>query len=358
MAVAARPLLRLAAAVWTVHVCRGTAPYPPGTDRGWSFNFQKVRSEPPADSLSVPDLVCSFYLPAPPVALCLGGAARTFAHHIVYRTIKTNFIDAYGGDLTTFAYLKLEDERGSVLEDGVSGGQGVHVGDLTKTDLSAVLYALRHVGVDEANMDIVVGNHSAPEPACPNYKARHDGTGVRDSAPYWRSLLGQIEARQKCYERIVEHERRTGKRFASVVFSRPDLAWPFPLLPWCYHHYSINRKKQDWIWWLNRDDVEEALHRPYADMYSCRRELPPGDTVENYFYDGQRPDFWHPEGHRDHPEMHGHILRVPTTNMGSTMCKQLLTPGLFPQGCHKDDALPRGWNCAETLHGNPYNHPN
>ena len=338
-------------------LCGGTPPYPPGTDHGWTFRHTKVTSEPPAETHRVADLVCSFYFPAPQVALCLGGAARTFAHHVVYRTLKANFIDAYGGNLTTFAYLKLEDERGSVLEDGVSAKQGVRVGDTTRADLSSVLYALRHIGVDEARMDLVLGNHSAPAPACGDYTARHDGLGVRNSRAYYKSLLGQIENRKKCYDMVVAHEERTGVRFASVIFARPDLAWPFPIVPWCAHNYFTNRKKQDWIWWLTRADAKEALLRPHDDMYGCRRELKDGQTVEDYFYTGQRNDFWYPGGRGDHAQLSGHIVRVPSVTMGATMCKQFVMPGIWP-AIMKDEALPRGWNCGEILHGNPYNHPN
>ncbi|KAH8043487.1 hypothetical protein JL722_15197 [Aureococcus anophagefferens] len=287
-------------------LCGGTPPYPPGTDHGWTF-----------------------------------------------RHTKANFIDAYGGNLTTFAYLKLEDERGSVLEDGVSAKQGVRVGDTTRADLSSVLYALRHIGVDEARMDLVLGNHSAPAPACGDYRARHDGLGVRDSLAYYKSLLGQIENRKKCYDMVVAHESLRASPRPS--YSRPDLAWPFPIVPWCAHNYFTNRKKQDWIWWLTRADAKEALSRPHDDMYGCRRELKDGQTVEDYFYTGQRNDFWYPGGRGDHAQLSGHIVRVPSVTMGATMCKQFVMPGIWP-AIMKDEA-PRGWNCGRSPR-EPYNHPN
>ena len=65
--------------------------------------------------------------------------------------------------------------------------------------------------------------------------------------------------------------------------------------------------------------------------------------------------FWSPGGRGDHPTITGHVVRVPSRNMGTTMCKQFITPGVAP-ACYTDDTLPRGWNCHEMLHGNPYNH--
>lgn len=332
-----------------------TAPYPPGTTHGWTHNYQKVRHEPPAETLSIPDLVCSFYLPRPKVAMCLGGAARTFSNHVVYRTIKANLIDAFGADATVFAYLKLRDERGSVLEDGVTTSRAVHTGDTTDAELFSVLAALRHVGVAEERAIIVPGNYSAPYPSCPNYRLAHNGTGVKDSPAYLASLLGQIEARRRCYDLVAAHERRHGMAFDSVVFLRPDLAWPFAVPPWCAHNFLINRKKQDWVWWLMRADAELALAKPHADMYGCARELARGQTVESYFYATLPKLFWTPGGRGDHPQLSGHLVRAPSRTMGATMCKQFLVPGNFPS-CVRDEALPRGWNCNEILHGNPYNH--
>ena len=90
-------------------------------------------------------------------------------------------------------------------------------------------------------------------------------------------------------------------------------------------------------------------------LHGCQRELRPGQTVEDYFYSGLRSDFWSPNGRGDHASISGHILRVASPSMGATMCKQFGTPGLMPF-CNRDDLLPKGWNCHEILHGNPYNH--
>ena len=43
----------------TAALVGATAPYPPGTTHGWTQKYTKVRHEPPAETYSVPDLVCS-----------------------------------------------------------------------------------------------------------------------------------------------------------------------------------------------------------------------------------------------------------------------------------------------------------
>ena len=50
---------------------------------------------------SVPNLVCAGVKPKR-TAVCVGGAARTFGHPVVYRTLKANVIDALGGIMRGF----------------------------------------------------------------------------------------------------------------------------------------------------------------------------------------------------------------------------------------------------------------
>ena len=47
----------------------------------------------------------------PRLALGLGGLARTFAHQLVYTTVRGHLIDAVGARTTVFAHLRLQDDR-------------------------------------------------------------------------------------------------------------------------------------------------------------------------------------------------------------------------------------------------------
>ena len=61
---------------------------------------------------NIASMLCSPSGPAPNVALCVAGAARTFQNKLVHRSLKENVIERLGAPVTTFAFLKLGDARG------------------------------------------------------------------------------------------------------------------------------------------------------------------------------------------------------------------------------------------------------
>ncbi|KAJ3168058.1 hypothetical protein HK101_011691 [Irineochytrium annulatum] len=62
------------------------------------------------DEVNIPHLLCSPSPLSPPkIAACISGNARTFTYPLVHRTMKRFVFDAIGGEVTKFAYLKLED---------------------------------------------------------------------------------------------------------------------------------------------------------------------------------------------------------------------------------------------------------
>ncbi|KAJ3106008.1 hypothetical protein HDU97_007192 [Phlyctochytrium planicorne] len=66
----------------------------------------------PAKVKDFTQLVCSPASPEPPkIAVCMAGAARTLKYPIVYKSIKNNVIDALGGEVKLFAYLKMHDNE-------------------------------------------------------------------------------------------------------------------------------------------------------------------------------------------------------------------------------------------------------
>ena len=93
----------------------------------------------------------------------------------------------------------MHDERGSVLESGTFAGKAT-LGATTHAAVDGVLQALRYIGVEEQNIELVLGNHSTPKPKCANYTRKFSGDGVKDSAAYYGSLLGQLEARKRCQQ--------------------------------------------------------------------------------------------------------------------------------------------------------------
>lgn len=109
-----------------------------------------VHSRVCLDDAWASNLMCS-NTPRPKVAVCIAGTARTFTKTPVHRSIQTNLIEAFGGDVTIFAAIKTRDLRGD-------GGQGYN--GLIHSNDADVRATLTRLGVKPENT--VVGNNSYP----------------------------------------------------------------------------------------------------------------------------------------------------------------------------------------------------
>ena len=231
----------------------------------------------PHDTTVVPtraaDLVCASYQPRPTVAVCLSGHARTLVQPLVYRTIKGHLVDAFGGDATVVADLKLRDESGE--------GPLAHV----DADEARVRHALAHIGV--ADRDTIIRATGPPDtvPPCnattgmvrfsPTTPQKDERgimvwpTHMGSSRAYY-SLLGQLRNRAHCHALIERAEAsRGGGRFDVVMVSRPDLVWSFPVRPYCLWNLSQPLRKHDWFYFLPRREMDAALQRPLETMLGC-----------------------------------------------------------------------------------------
>ena len=96
--------------------------------------------EPCGPGISVPSMLCGNFQPAPSIAVCVGGTARTFGHHVVYRSLGENLINGFGGlETNLFAYLKLGDRRGDSTKG--HGGHREWASFIMWTVARAVCYA-------------------------------------------------------------------------------------------------------------------------------------------------------------------------------------------------------------------------
>lgn len=219
---------------------------------------------------SIASMLCSPSGPAPSVALCIAGAARTFENKIVHRSLKENVIERLGAPVTTFAFLKLGDARGD---------SRVGYGATIQATEEGVRRACRVLGVSQ--LQIKRDSYNAP-PDCPNYAVYPTfdecPTCHVNGSAHQQSLLGQLENRATCFKMISEHERSRGRTFDWVLLARPDLTWVDAVVPWCRH--VLPKRVGDWTFWLPREGAEEQLLAPWIDHYACKTPPMSSKTVE------------------------------------------------------------------------------
>ena len=201
--------------------------------------------------------------PPPRIAYCIGGAARSFATPLVLTLLRHNLITALGGSNESRLFLQLK------------------VGDSDKLGMSSTASFMKHNESTTANLAaaldveapwlgslvgeamLIDGNGAPAEPegtsrqelvVAPNaevwsqYRARSCSVNVTVNAtvqpccnrePYLdqanneeRLLLHHLSLLW-CRGAIERYEAAAGAAFDLVVFSRPDLVWWKPIIPWC-----------------------------------------------------------------------------------------------------------------------------
>ena len=138
----------------------------------------------------ISNIVCSSFK-RPKVAICIAGASRTFHTELVYKTIKHNLLDSFGGEQTVFAYLKLADARG----DNNSKYNG-----LIESDKEKVLKAINYIGIEKDNYILVKNpNIQLPRRLNPHKIKR---------LSYEYSLAGQLTNRKEVSDIVLNYEKK------------------------------------------------------------------------------------------------------------------------------------------------------
>lgn len=220
------------------------------------------------------------------LALCIGGLARSFSHALSWQTVRGHLMHPLGAHITTFAALRLEDER------GLTAANGKDFSATASASRNAVLLALRELGVEEANMKIE-RDARVPPPRCSGSGGVYEWDRGPSSNASQRScrgyqlpcsqltIDGMLTTRATLFKMVVEHEARTSVTFESVLYIRPDVVVLFPALPWCFYPSSYEvRVNQDWLEWYPRRLAEAALDKVAANYYGCK--LPDMSSMTKY----------------------------------------------------------------------------
>ena len=267
------------------------------------------------------NLICGAYV-RPSVAVCIAGSARTFHQPLVHRTARTNFIEAFGGVITVFAALKLGDERPDNLGTSVVG-EDEKVINALKHVTPAVTRALkrstrsvspwshrmvssssaprsrprfalrRQVGAIDrhdvvSNVDaasakyprVLLGSTSLPTDSPPPERCGVAQAAKQGRTNYvLRSMLGQLNNRRACLSLITRHERAHSTRFDYVIYSRPDVAWPVAMRPFCLWDLTQRYMMGDQVLMFPRAAASEVLEACQEDYMMGTVKLQPGGSM-------------------------------------------------------------------------------
>lgn len=222
------------------------------------FVFAVKFSEVPAATCLADDwvsnLMCS-NTPRPKVAVCIAGAARTFAKAPVHRSIQTNLIEAFGGDVTIFAAIKTDDVRGDLAPQ---------FNGTIQSDDAVVRAALIRIGAKPENTILGAGSYPDEKPS-PKCAIKVLGNGSGSSL----SLNGQVNAKVACNNLMTKAEQRMSTTFDFVILTRPDMSWSLAVRPYCMWDLKKMYNKKDWHYMFPRQEARRMLEELPNKYFGC-----------------------------------------------------------------------------------------
>lgn len=225
-----------------------------------------------APSQTTSNIVCAGY-ERPHVAICLGGTARTLEQPLVYRTIRSNLVEAFGGETTAFANIMMGDQRSSVRK----------VVTINASE-AGVLHALTHIGVARRNLHIRPGLFDdSPYRDCARTISGSKTMRALGTVRF-ASIVGQLSARRACYDLIVQDEQRRERRFDFIIFLRADLSWPTAIAPYCFWDLTTSFKKNDHVFFLTRANASIMLRDGPEVLFRCKRKYDQSMSIEDYAF--------------------------------------------------------------------------
>jgi len=220
---------------------------------------------------SVPNMVCSAHV-RPRVATCITGLVRTFSSPIVYRTLKTNLVDAFGGEQVVVLYLR----RGRGFSH-----QGLATEGLEPSQAS-IDQAIAHLA--PAKVEWGKQDEFASTTVCGNGDGYSRGASERRrQTNYINSLVAQAASAHRLHAMLLQLERERGIVFDLVLKLRSDLAFPVPIHPYCFWRDDAVYAKHDWLWLMPRSFAAAVLHEPWERYQDCSTSCFAGAcTIEGF----------------------------------------------------------------------------
>ena len=182
----------------------------------------------------------------PHTAFCIVGSARSFATPLVLTMLRHNLYGALGAASSSRFFLQLKqlDSNKPHITGSTSFSQH------NETTVSSLLAALETPWLHRVTAEALIVDGEGASNAT---ASGTDGRVVLPDDALWRQYratrckmsdyLMQSNNQERmllhhlglgwCRAAIGRYETRTGRAFDLVVYSRPDLVWWNPILPWC-----------------------------------------------------------------------------------------------------------------------------
>ena len=218
----------------------------------------------------------------PRVALCLAGGARTLPRALVRSTLQQHVAGAFGGDVTTFAYIKLADARGDAR---TQYGATVACSEADAREALAPLapseLRLERTDAPEplprcegyTQYTAVLGGLSEQDASTHSRQQHNASTPAHFLTPaYQQSFLGQLRGNSLCMRMVKAHEAARNITFDWVIKARPDLAVVRPLKAHCLWDPTRVHHRNDYIYISPRHLAEALLEEPFVAHYSCNAD--------------------------------------------------------------------------------------
>ena len=229
------------------------------------------------------DAICAAHGTPPLVAFIFVGNLRSFHDPRVYRSIRSNLIEAIGAPSVSFIWGKLDEEhvRGE-RRDGrpsIEPGAPDDAGARSAQRIEQYKHAADYLAAGRTNAKIVLQIVNSTDirinPRCPwMRKLKPESMRLHFESAY----VGQLHSHAMGYRMLAEYEAEHRVSFGWVGKVRLDALWLASVRPWCIFQrgtaYLASPQAADWFALFPRTAAAAVLDAPYQRYTTgCATEL-------------------------------------------------------------------------------------
>lgn len=231
--------------------------------------------------------------PAPRVAFCIAGAARSFPTPLIASALMKHFIGGLEASPASRSFLLLKTED-SVKSEGTGDHFKTVHADFTVADIAALFNSsAARTRIQLGSATILRGAGSAPQQVCQqklcvfsadstrwkSFRRDANSSRCKSASDNWemRTLMNSLNI-EWCARQISAFESEHRMRFDLVAYSRPDMWWRQALMKggWCtWNSTRLTITNGDRAWVTPRRHLavfstQAELHRSCKAPAQCR----------------------------------------------------------------------------------------